>query len=194
MEFVLEYLNMVQYLLFLLWKVVLLLFGEQIAEIVWDFKFLWHIVTWFLYLEERLILLWFGLKWSKWKILALISVVNLIMIGVETLIFIGLRKTKRFGRIKTPQFLIKMSKGKPIGFFGLALFGLTPHCQKFGTLAFASRIKRYGFRGFLALAIGSTCRLAIYILLGETIIWVVIAVTLLLRSLDLLFSFNKLLT
>lgn len=145
-------------------------------------------------------------KWSFWNQMLILQVANIVFIVFETCLLMFfkrgskaisqiqannffLRILKKFGylliRLKTPKPLAKFGGWGKIGFFGLAMFGLTPDFQKFGVISVFFRTNRgelpwwrallRNIRGLVPVFCGGAVRIVVYPLMGKRIWMLVLA-------------------
>lgn len=150
-------------------------------------------------------------NWPFWRQMWLLQIANIVFIIVETcLLMFFKRGSKAISQIqinnfflgifrkiglwliqlKTPKPLARIGGWQKVGFFGLAMFGLTPDFQKFGVLSIFFRTNRselpwrrallYNIRGLVPVFYGGAVRIIIYPLMGKRI-WVLVLAMIVVR-------------
>jgi len=148
---------------------------SEILDVCWHvLEYCWHGITWLFYMEERMAILFDQLGWRNLHQIPILSAFNAALIAFEIWVFMRISRIKKLKKVKTPHFFLIISRGKPLGYQDLALLAFTPTCQKFGSFAFVTRRKRFGWKGYLALCVGGTCRLTLMVYIPMEILWALI--------------------
>ena len=137
------------------------------------------VIPWILFPEETATN-YFG--HYPWHVVVFILIgIDIVLAVVEYIIIWMLwYKSDRIAQIRTPRWLRKIAKGQEISYPDLYIFGLTPYCHKLGVIGLFARRKELGIRGFIALELGSFCRLMVYPIMGKYL-FLIVAVFLLVR-------------
>ncbi len=144
---------------------------EFILELISDLIDLFMAIPmlpWLVFPEEMAASHFSWLSW-RWLLVVLIGC-DIILFGIEySLIWFLCRRFRIVQKIKTPRWLGRVAKNRSVSYPDLYIFGLTPQCHKFGVIALFARRHELGWRGFIALELGSLSRLLFYPLLGKYI-------------------------
>ncbi len=131
------------------------------------------VIPWILFPEETATNYFSHYPWHA-LVFILISI-DIILAVVEYIgIWLLWRKSDQIAQIQTPRWLRKIAQGQEISYPDLYIFGLTPHCHKFGVIGLFARRKKLGIRGFVALELGSFCRLIVYPIMGKYLFLIVV--------------------
>jgi|GEM_PF-5955164 len=89
---------------------------------------------------------------------------------------------------QTPQFLLSILNGRPIGRRVLFLLALIPELQKVGSFVFAINMEKFGWQGYMALCLGGATRLTITILSPMWVLWTIVISAMSIRVIIWLFK------
>lgn len=140
---------------------------HQLLELIWT------VLVWIFNPVEKLSLLLSAHKVSlNLHLILIVSANQLLIVGEHLLchLFFGSRE------IRTPDWLIHLTRGRQIESQHLYICGALPVTQKIGVFLFHSRRHRLGWRGFVALSLGGSTRVAIYPFLPDVVIQLVIII------------------
>lgn len=136
---------------------------------VFVLEYLWEVIQWLLFAEEKLASLLASNDISIMTRIVLLSLANMLYIGFDFMVvhFFAHLGWAKVSVKKVDSGLKKMFKGRKLNLFDLFLLDLTPMMQKFGVVAFYVKRKDFGWWGFLALAAGGFCRVMVYSIMGR---------------------------
>lgn len=163
---------------------------EQVWNELWPIlQVCRDIFTWFFHAEERIAIMLDARAWPNWQQIPILTLINILIITWEVLMFSGINWLLRLLKCfkinikepKTPNFVLFITRGKPIGILELAILAFIPLCQKIGTFVYTTQRKYFGIKGYIALCCGGALRLAIVAYLPKDALWYMIAGMLLLR-------------